>query len=106
MIGIALTLSVVSLLASLATLGLAVAVTRQSGAVATTLQRHRLGHEKREGKPDPAPHTERRKLNVGPSRATGERRRSPGQLLPPEDLPPEDLAPARPRLPRPGQIGH
>jgi hypothetical protein len=121
MITAALALSVLALLLAAAAAVLAVRTMRQSGAVATTLNRHRLGHEQREGSKDPAADRERRRLNLGPSRAVGERRRSPGHLLPPEDswnpedaptaetaavdLPTREARAVRPTLPRPGQIG-
>lgn len=123
--------AVLALVVALAALALAIGVTRQSAGLAQLLQRHRLGHQKREGELDPAPHTERRQLNLGPPRSTGERRVSPGYVLPPEESgrlarhaeepdAAEDTGPvvgaptvespaARPKplpgLPRPGQIG-
>jgi hypothetical protein len=119
---ITLAVAVLALVVSVAALILAVAVARQSGAVASALQRHRSGHFARDGVEDPAQsRTERRQLNLGPPRATGERRASPGQLLPPEDSwtgPQPAVAPdgartsampaarpSPPRLPRPGEIG-
>lgn len=105
-------IAALSLAVSLASIALSLVVMRQSGDTSALLQRHRLGHQKAHGKLDPAPHTDRRRINVGPPRATGERRASPGQLLPPEDtapaaLMPEDAptGPARRLLPRPGEIG-
>lgn len=107
-------LAALSLVVSATSMGLSLFVMRQSGGISRDLLRHRLGHQKADGKLDPAPHTDRRQVNVGPPRSTGERRASPGQLLPPEDLPPavlsQDETPtgvirAVPHLPRPGQIG-
>jgi hypothetical protein len=112
--GLALGLSLCAVLLALLTM-------RQSGAVATILNRHRLGHEQREGHKDPSAEEERRRLRLGAPRSTGERRASPGQVLPPEDswdpedaptaetaavdLPTREARAVRPTLPRPGQIG-
>jgi hypothetical protein len=127
-ITLALVLSGLALGISLCAVVLCVLLIRQTSGVATLLQRHRLGHEKREGALDPAPHTERRKVNLGPPRRTPERREGPGRLLPPEEPPDAELVdadtgplmgaptveaphvrpkqlPQMPRLPRPGQIG-
>lgn len=106
-----------ALIIALAALVLAVMVARQSAAASALLDRHRNGHRLREGQPDPqtsASHrADRREVNVGPSRAVGERRASPGAALPPEEtagpfrpLPEEPPTEAMPRVrPRPGQIG-
>jgi hypothetical protein len=101
--------------------GLAVAVARQSGAVASRLEQHRLAHSRRDGQADPGAWDggERRRLNLGPPRATGERRQRPpapaGQLTV-DDAPTEEreaasgpqepqTAQIRRQLPRPGQLG-
>lgn len=101
--------AVLALLIALAALGLGFATMQQSGATASTLRRHRLGHEQREGRKDPAAGEERRRLNLGAPRGVGERRHGSGRLLPPEGGGPgPDATPttaAMPRLPRPGQIG-
>lgn len=113
MIVAALILAALSLVVSAASVALSIVVMRQSGATATGLRQHRNAHTARDGAEDPRPpRHDRRQVNLGAPRATGERRASPGQLLPPEDTPPAALAAddaptgAMPRvLPRPGEIG-
>jgi hypothetical protein len=116
-------LSVAAFAVAVVALSLAVAVAKQSGAVASTLQRHRLAHAQESGAEDPGAWDgdERRRLNLGPPRATGERRRrerppvSAGQLTV-DDTPTEEreaagrpqepqTAQIRRQLPRPGQLG-
>lgn len=102
----ALILSTVALLLSAAALVLAVLVARQSGAVATTLARHRHGHTLRDGAADPG---------AARSRAARERPQVPAYGPPTTDLTAitPDAAQAaveadtaeQPRLPHPGQIG-
>lgn len=105
-------------------LALSVATAKQSGAVASTLARHRLAHAQQSGAEDPGSWDgeERRRLNLGPPRRTGERRQRPERpVVPPEQLTldeaPTDAQQAasvpqgprtaqiRAQLPRPGQIG-
>lgn len=103
--------------------GLGIAVAKQSGALASTLQRHRLAHAQESGAEDPGAWDgdDRRRLNLGPPRATGERRRRErppapaGQLTVDETPTAERKAAERPQepqtaqirrqLPRPGQLG-
>jgi hypothetical protein len=114
-------LSVAAFALAVIALGLVIAVARQSGAVAANLERHRLAHSRRDGQADPGAWDggERRRLNLGPPRATGERRERPpvpaGQLTVDEDPTAEREAAPRPQepqtaqiraqLPRPGQHG-
>ena len=89
-------LAVLSLLVALSALALAVAVTRQSGALATDLQRHRLGHERTTGTKDPGP----------ASRAEARRAAvAGGQTAAPQEPAVAPQTGAMPRLPRPGEIG-
>jgi hypothetical protein len=85
-------LSVAAFALAAVALGLAIAVAKQSGAVAATLERHRLAHSRRDGQADPGAWDggERRRLNLGPPRATGERRRRERPPEPPEQLTVDD----------------
>jgi hypothetical protein len=116
-------LSVAAFALAAIALSFSIAVARQSGAVAAALERHRLAHSRRDGQADPGSWDggERRRLNLGPPRATGERRRRESPPEPPEQLTVDDaptgereaasvpLAPRtsqiRRQLPRPGEIG-
>jgi hypothetical protein len=116
-------LSSLALVGAILAVTIAVAVARQSGAVASTLDRHRNAHVARDGTADPQPgghRADRRRVDLGPSRTAGERLQSPSE--PPEDAPgpesletspqavlgaeePPTVAARAVRLPRPGEIG-
>lgn len=109
---IAVSVAAVAFLVAVGALVLAGFVARQSGELSGELRRHRLGHQRRDGAPDPAPPSnrhERREVNLGAPRGVGERRTTAGQLPLVEEPPTGPLAPptvqARRVLPRPGQIG-
>jgi hypothetical protein len=115
-------LSVAAFALAAVAVGLAIAVAKQSGAVATTLKQHRLAHSRRDGQADPGAWDggERRRLNLGPPRS-GERRHRQRPPEPPEQLtvdgettgeipaaqrPQEpQTAQIRAQLPRPGEHG-
>jgi hypothetical protein len=112
-------LAVAAFAVAVLALGLAITVAKQSGAVASTLQKHRLAHAQSDGAEDPGSWDgeERRRLNLGPPRHSGERRRElppvpPGQLTVDEEATAEQetvsgpqTAQIRRQLPRPGQLG-
>lgn len=96
-------LAAVALIVALAALTVAVLGLRQSGAVATTLARHRHGHTLREGAADPG---------AARSARAGGRAETPAYGPPTTEhravsAEEADATPTaeRPRLPRPGEIG-
>jgi hypothetical protein len=95
-----LAISSLALLLSLAALGVALFAVHQSGGTASTLARHRHGHTIRDGDPDPG---------AARSARAGGRPSEPTYGPPTTDLSAQPAAgpatQARPRLPRPGEIG-
>jgi hypothetical protein len=82
-------LAVAAFAVAVLALGLAITVAKQSGAVASTLQKHRLAHaqSRRGGRPRLLGRGERRRLNLGPPRHSGERRRRELPPVPPDSSP-------------------
>jgi hypothetical protein len=64
--------AVLALVAAVTALVLVALVVRQSADVTATLRRHRLAHADAHGHPDPK--LDRRQVQIGPPRTTGERR--------------------------------
>jgi hypothetical protein len=111
-------LAVAAFAVAVLALGLAITVAKQSGAVASTLQKHRLAHAQSRGgrprllgrggaappQPRPAPPLRRATPRAAPS--------APGQLTVDEEATAEQetvsgpqTAQIRRQLPRPGQLG-
>lgn len=78
-----------ALIVALAALGLTISVMRQSGETTGDLRHHRRAHEVAHGHPDPK--LDRRQVNVGPPRSTGERRGARHYQPDPERLAPRPV---------------
>lgn len=73
MTGLAVTLSCIALAVAVVALALTALLMRQNGETTTDLRAHRRAHAEAHGHPDPR--LDRRQVNLGAPRSTGERRR-------------------------------